>query len=601
MPHSLFPLTATTAGGTLLVLAVMLPAAGILLSFLLGGRHVERTAMLILPLNLVTTLLVLVGIRDGGEPLTYVVGGWAPPLGVTLRADGLSAAMMLTTAVVICAIGVYALADYLTPAGTREERSPFVFWPLLLGVCGAMNLVCVGGDLFTLYVALELLTFAAVPMVSLDGRAETLRAALRYLLFAIVGSILYLLGITLLYGAYGTLDIAGLSRQVQPDLATVSTLALMTTGLLAKTALFPLHLWLPPAHAGAPAAASAALSALVVKGSFFLVIRLWFDVMPGLPGHGGALILGVLGAAAIVFGGIMALHQQRLKLLVAYSTVAQIGYLFLAFPLALNAQTGRLESGAALTGGMLQVMSHATAKAGMFMAAGTIYAALGHDRIAGLAGAGRAVPLTVLAFAFGGCTLIGLPFGGAFMAKSLLLGSPAASAQWWWDWTMFAGSLLTSAYMITVMTRMLTPARTSSVARAGVPRYQEMAALGLALLSLLLGLAAFGALDIVQIGRPDAAHVALVAPQFSDAFSMAALLKAFDPVVLGCALAVGLMWRKGARATAPDEMSQSGTGSRAVRLALLDRTDAALRQWPVGSTSLLLLAIAFGAAMFAAH
>jgi multicomponent Na+:H+ antiporter subunit D len=600
MPHTAIPLAATTAGGYLLVAAVMLPVAGILLSLLCGGRHVERTAVLILPLNLAIALFVLISVWQGGEPLIYVVGGWSPPLGVALRGDGLSAVMMVTTAAVACAIAVYALADFLTPAGTIEARSSYVFWPLLLGVCGAMNLVCVGGDLFTLYVAMELLTFAAVPMVSLDGRAETLRAALRYLLFAIVGSILYLLGIALLYGSYGTLDIARLSRLVQPDFATISTLALMTTGLLAKTALFPLHLWLPPAHAGAPAAASAALSALVVKGSFFLVIRLWFDVMPALPGHDGALLLGVLGAAAIIFGGIMALRQPRLKLLVAYSTVAQIGYLFLIFPLAWNAQSGRLESGAALAGGMLQVMSHATAKAGMFMAAGTIYAAFGHDRVDQLAGAGRALPISVLAFVCGGCTLIGLPFGGAFLAKSLLLESPAASEQWWWDWIMFAGSMLTSAYVIVVMTRTLTPARMSQAACASVPRYQQMAALVLALSSLLLSLAAFGVLGIIQIGRPDEAYVVAVTPLSSDAFSIAAILKAFNPVVLGTALAIGHMWRERALAIAADDMASSGKPSHA-RLALLDRADHALRQWPVGSTSLLFLAIAFGAAMFAAH
>ena len=600
MPHTAIPLAATTAGGDLLVAAVMLPVVGILLSLLFGGRTVERLAMLILPLNLVIALLVFIDLWQSGEPLAYVVGGWTPPLGVALRADGLSAAMMVTTAAVACAIGVYARADFLTPAGVVEARSPFVFWPLLLGVCSAMNLVCIGGDLFTLYVAMELLTFAAVPMVSLDGRAETLKAALRYLLFAIAGSILYLLGITLLYGTYGTLDIARLSRLAQPDFATICTLALMTTGLLAKTALFPLHLWLPSAHAGAPAAASAALSALVVKGSFFLVIRLWFDVMPALPGSGGATILGVLGATAIIFGGIMALRQQRLKLLVAYSTVAQIGYLFLIFPLAWNAQSGRLESGAALAGGLLQVMAHATAKAGMFMAAGTIYAAFGHDRIAQLAGAGRALPISVLAFVCGGGTLIGLPFGGAFLAKSLLLESPVASEQWWWDWVMFAGSMLTSAYVVVVMTRTLTRARVSQAACASVPRYQQMTALVLALSSLLLGLAVFGVLGIIQIGRPDAAYVIAVAPRFFDVFSFAAILKAFNPVVLGTVLAIGHMWRERARAMAADAVACSGKRSPA-RLALLDQVDRALRQWPVGSTSLLFLTIAFGAAMFAAH
>lgn len=598
MHDTAIPLAAATTGGHLLVAVVMLPMAGILLSLLFGGRYVERMAMLILPLNLVTTLFVLVGLWQSGEPLAYVVGGWAPPLGVVLRADGLSATMMVTAAAVTCAIAVYACADFLTPPGIIEARLPFVFWPLLLGVCGAMNLVCVGGDLFTLYVAMELLTFAAVPLVSLDGRAETLKAALRYLLFAIVGSILYLLGVTLLYGSYGTLDIARLSQLVRPDLATISTLALMTTGLLAKTALFPLHLWLPPAHSGAPAAASAALSALVVKGSFFLVIRLWFDVMPALPGRDGTLILGVLGAAAIVFGGIMALRQRRLKLLVAYSTVAQIGYLFLLFPLALNAESARLESGAALAGGLLQVMAHATAKAGMFLAAGTIYAALGHDRIAQLAGTGRVLPTTVLAFACGGCTLIGLPPGGAFLAKSLLLESPAASAQWWWDWVMFAGSVLTSAYVVGVLMQAVTPARATLVMRTSVPRYQEATALVLACSSLLLGMAAFGALGLIQIGRPDAADVQGVTAHFSDVFSAPAMLKSFVPLLLGAVLAIGLSPRERERIAPAGGAACSGKHSR---FALLDRTDNALRQWPVGSTSLLFLAIAFGAVMFAAH
>ena len=214
-----------------------------------------------------------------------------------------------------------------------EARAPLVFWTLLMAVWGALNIVFLGSDLFNLFVALELLTFGAVPLVCLDGRAETLAAALRYLLFALLGSVLYLLGTALLYGAYGTLDIVLLSGRVRPEPATWVAAALMTVGLLAKTALFPLHLWLPPAHAGAPAPASAVLSSLVVKASFFLIVRLWFDVMPGLPSEAAGQLLGTLGAAAIVFGSVLALRQARLKLLIAYSTVAQIGYLFLLFPL----------------------------------------------------------------------------------------------------------------------------------------------------------------------------------------------------------------------------------------------------------------------------
>ena len=170
---------------------------------------------------------------------------------------------------------------------------------MLQAIWTALTLLFVGGDLFNLYVALELLTFAAVPLVCIDGRPETLAAALRYLLFALLGSVSYLLGVALFYGAYGTLDIAAAGARVQATPAVWTAAALMTAGLLAKTALFPLHLWLPPAHANAPAAASAVLSGLVVKGSFFLALRLWFYVLPALPTGRVGAVLGALGSAAI--------------------------------------------------------------------------------------------------------------------------------------------------------------------------------------------------------------------------------------------------------------------------------------------------------------
>src|SRR5262245_51902497 len=422
----------TTSGGFLLVLSVVVPVVGILLAFATGGRRAERIALATMPLGLVIAAAILVALRRADAPLVYLLGGWAPPLGLALRADGLSAVMMAITAIVIGAVGVFARADFGTPHGSVEARAPFAFWILLLAVWGALNTVFVGGDLFTLYVALELLTFAAVPLVCLDGRAETLQAALRYLIFALLGSVLYLAGTALLYGAYGTLDIVLLSARVSPNDATLVAASLMTVGLLAKTALVPLHLWLPPAHAGAPPAASAVLSGLVVKGSFFIVVRLWFDVMPGLPGPAAAQLIGALGAVAILLGSVVALRQERLKLLIAYSTLAQIGYLFLMFPLALDAGMTNGESSGALAGGMLQAMSHATAKAAMFMSAGLIYAVLGHDRITELRGVGRAQPLSVLAFALGGLALVGMPPSGAGLAKALLLQAAADLEQWWW-------------------------------------------------------------------------------------------------------------------------------------------------------------------------
>ena len=313
-------------------LAILLPALGVLLSFLIGGRRAEWIALGLMPVELAVAVAIACLVWRSGQPLVYTLAGYAPPLGIALRADGFSAVMLVTAGLIAPAAALFARANFATPQGT-EKRAPLVFWTLLQGIQAALSLIFLGGDLFNLYVGLELLTFAAVPLVCLDGRPETVAAALRYLLFALFGSVFYLLGVALIYGAYGALDIAILSARVRPEPAVWLAAGLMTAGLLAKTALFPLHLWLPPAHANAPAAASAVLSGLVVKGSFFLVVRLWFDVLAPLPGVIPGTILAALGSAAILFGSVLALRQARLKLLIAYSTVAQIGYLFLMFPL----------------------------------------------------------------------------------------------------------------------------------------------------------------------------------------------------------------------------------------------------------------------------
>lgn len=490
-----------TPGGFLLPLALMAPAIGILVAMAVGGRHAHRIALATAPLGLALAVAILLDVARSGEALEYLLGAWPPPLGVRLRADGLAAAMMLVTAVVIGATVLFAGAEFGAPPDAPEARTSFAFWPLLLGVWAGLNTVFLASDLFTLYVALELLTFAAVPLVSLDGRAATLQAALRYLLFALVGSLLYLAGIPLLYGTYGTLDITLLAAHVRLDAATLSAAALMTAGLLAKTALFPLHLWLPPAHAGAPAPASTVLSALVVKGSFFLLVRLWFDV--GLASPAGAQLLAVLGAGAILFGNVLALRQARLKMLVAYSTVAQIGYLFLMFPLAFGTASTAADGATALAGGLMQVISHATAKAAMFMSAGLVYAVLGHDRIADLAGLGRLMPMSVIAFALGGIALVGLPPSGGFLAKWLLLSVSVSTGQWWWAAVMIVGGLLTACYAVLVVVRALTAPAAPLVPKAEVPRASEAVALALAVCSVLLAFVAFLPVDLTAIGRPE--------------------------------------------------------------------------------------------------
>jgi formate hydrogenlyase subunit 3/multisubunit Na+/H+ antiporter MnhD subunit len=556
---------ATTPGGYLLVLAVMVPFAGVLAAFALGGRNAQRVALLTILAGAGIAVAVASAWLREGDALVYLLGGWIPPLGVGLRADILAVVMIPAIAVVILGIGAYACAGFATPAGVREARAPLVFWVLLLAIWGSLNLVFVSGDLFTLYVALELLTFAAVPLVSLDGKPETLRAALRYVLYALLGSVFYLLGAVLLYGAYGTLDIALLGERIESSPGVLAAAALMTVGLLAKTALFPLHLWLPPAHAGAPPAASAVLSGLVIKGSWFLVVRLWFDVLPGVVTASSAELLAAFGAGAILVGNVVALRQERLKLLVAYSTVAQIGYLFLMFPLAFDAGGAGLERGGALAGGMLQAISHAMAKAAMFMAAGLVYQALGHDRIAEFGGAARALPVTVLTFAVAGLALMGLPPSGAFAAKKLLLDAAAESGQWWWARVLDVGGFLTASYVVRVLAHAFAPAAKAIEPKAPASRLAEWAALALAITALALGLGGLGPAPFDLLPNP------LDAKEIGSSLLVLAG---------GAAVAIALGRR----------------GTVAVGTAFV-RADGVLRQWPVASLALLLAAIAFGAAL----
>ena len=552
-----------TPGGFLLVLSLVVPAAGVLLAVVAGGRHGERIALLGIPVGLGVALAIAIEVAHGGGPLVYHLGGWSPPLGIALRADWLSALMLVVSALVLGVVALNARAEFRVPDGAGETRAPFVFWILLLGIWAGLATVFLSGDLFTLYVALELLTFAAVPLVALDGRPETVRAALRYVIFAVMGSALYLGGAALLYGAYGTLDLLLLSRAVRADAPTVVAAALMTAGLLAKTALVPLHLWLPPAHAGAPAPASAVLSALVVKGSFFIVVRLWFQVMPALPGPAAARLLGGLGAVAIVFGGALALRQERLKLMVAYSTLAQLGYLFLMFPLAFDVTTGAMTYGPALEGGVLQALSHATAKAAMFMAAGLVYAALGHDRMADMGGVARAMPLTITAFALSGFALMGVFPSGAYVAKKLMLGAAGTSGQWWWELVLNGGAIFTAGYVALVLTRVLRPG--AAVVVAPVSRIAELAALFLAAMSFLLALANVGVVKN-PLALSELANTAMV-------------------IVGGVILSLLLTRRHDAARAAWNAV------------AFCERLDRTLRQWSPAGLCLLLVAVALGAAL----
>jgi len=464
------------------VMVILLPLAGALVSFLWPRRSV--------PLGLVTALAVPACVAGLGWQVAeqgvqrYAVGGWGAPLGIDLYADGLSLLLLLMTALVGLGISVYS-------SGYFERKTAAVFWPLWLFLWAALNALFLSADIFNLYVTLELLGLSAVALVALAGGADALIAAMRYLLVSLLGSLLYLLGVALLYHSFGSVDIAILAQRVEPSPAVWAAVGLMSAGLLLKTALFPLHFWLPPAHASAPAPVSALLSALVVKASFYILLRLWLEVFPPSDAAVGQL-LGVLGASAVLWGGIQALRQARLKLLIAYSTVAQLGYFFLAFPLGTSI---------AWKGALYLLLSHALAKAAMFMAAGNILRCCGHDHIVALDRVAKRLPLTLTAFTLAGISSMGLPPSGGFTGKWLLLDAALYTGQWWWALTLILGGLLAAAYVFKVVGYAFTPAEVSHEVRV-VPVRMEWTALVLALAAVLLGLGTPWLLALLDIGFP---------------------------------------------------------------------------------------------------
>jgi multicomponent Na+:H+ antiporter subunit D len=473
---------------------VLIPLAGATLAFLTGGWVAQLLGRVVGPL----TALLAIGqawqvARSGVQ--RYPLAGWGAPLGIDLYCDGLAAVMLLMTAAVCVPVGAFAARD-------RIGGPKALFWALWLFLWAALNALFLSADLFNLYVGLELLGLAAVALVALDGSRAALTSALRYLLVTLLGSLAYLLGVAICYGAFGTLDLAGLSRAVRPGPAATAAFTVMTAGLLLKAALFPLHFWLPPAHANAPTPVSAALSALVVKVPFYLLLRLRFDVFPTAVTAETDQVLGVLGAAAVLWGGCQSLLAVRLKLIVAYSTVTQMGYLFLIFPLIGAAGKGSM----AWAGAVYLALAHALAKAAIFLAVGNVRLAVGHDRLGELGVVGRAIPVSMMAIALAAVSLIGLPPSGGFTAKWMLLTAALGESAWWTVAVLLAGGLLSAAYWFRILEAAFQDPDTG--AATAVPAGCELMPLLLSLGVLSLGLIAVPVLELLRIGASPLTEVA---------------------------------------------------------------------------------------------
>ena len=472
---------------TSLLAVVAAPAAGAAATALVRGRGQRGLGLAAGVATAVAAVMLAWRVGAAGEPLT--VRG-TTPLGTDLvaTADGLAVAMVLAAS----AVGLVGALFAALESEDRPGASP-AYWPLWLLLWTALHALFLAGDLFGLYLMLELLSITGAALVSLKGEPRALVASARYYYAELVASLTFLLGLALVWGQAGTLVLDALPAELGDSGAGRLALGVLTAGLLLKVPLVPLHFWLPPAHWLAPSAVSPILSAVVVKSAFTVLLRLWFVALPAAPTAQAALLLGVLGAAAVVWGSLNALRAPHLKLLIAHSTVAQLGLLFLLPPLVLAG------AGQGWTGGVLQAVGHALPKAALLLAAVALTAGRGSDDLAATAGAAARRPVAVFAFGLAAVSLVGLPPTVGFVAKWYLLLASLETGQWWWVPLIVVGSLLTAAYLMRVLSRALGPGDPAQPRTVGPV---DLLALVLALGALALGLWPGPLLELLEVGAP---------------------------------------------------------------------------------------------------
>lgn len=461
--------------------------------YLLPSRRLRDIGPIVLAIVLLGPLWHLGTEVVTAGPLVLALGGHFAPLGIELQVDGLSLAMLWLTGIVALAVNVYVSASL--PVDAHFPATGFrALWLILWS---GLNALFLAADLFNIYVMLELTALSAVSLVVVSRGPEAVSAATRYFFFALAGSLFYLLGVALVYGQTGLLSLRVLETSSWDGPVSLLALGLMTGGLAMKAALFPVHAWLPRAHAVAPSAASAALSALVAMAGAYLIIRLWLGPFAGHWPPPLAQGMAALGTAGIVYGSIQALRQSRLKLVIAYSTVAQLGYLLLVFPIA---------SLLAWQGVVYHALSHGLAKAALFLAAGNIIHLLGNDRLTSLSRRDHRLAGSVMVMALSGISLSGLPPSGGFLGKWWLINAALESGQWWWALAAAAGGLLAAAYVFRVLRHALAEPHPDAAGDAPIannlPRRMFWPPMLLALGAIALGFAGQLLSPVIRIGMP---------------------------------------------------------------------------------------------------
>lgn len=423
------------------VLQVILPLLGAPLCLLLRRpAWIWPFAVCVTLATLAVSFALLQQVMQQGV-VSYAMGDWAPPWGIEYRVDEISALVLLIVSFIGAVVMVYAGPSVKHELPAHKQMAFYAAY--LLGLAGLLG-ISITGDIFNVYVFLEISALATYTLVSLGRDRRALTAAFQYLVMGTLGATFILIGIGLMYVMTGTLNMQDMAARL-PDVIETRTIhsafAFLTVGICLKLALFPLHLWLPNAYTYAPSAVTAFVAATATKVAIYILLRFTLTVFGAdfsfnvMPLSESLLVLSLL---AIVSASVTAIYQDNIKRMLAWSSLAQIGYIILGISFA--SVTG-------VTAGILHLFNHALMKGGLFLALGCIafrYGGVGIDNFRGL---GKTMPWTMAAIVGGGLSLIGIPLTVGFVSKWYLV--LAALEKGWWPVAGFVllGSLLSVVYV----------------------------------------------------------------------------------------------------------------------------------------------------------
>jgi multicomponent Na+:H+ antiporter subunit D len=398
--------------GGLLPLPILAPLAGAILAGFLPQRVAAWCSLLTTLLTLGAGAFILLGVLAEG-PVSYAVGGWPAPYGIVLVGDLLGAIMVCISAVVATAAALFTL---LARAALREQR---MYHPLFLLVVMALGGVFLTGDLFTLYVFMELAIISTLPLVGMAKRSVSAEASFKYAVLSALGSAVLLVCVALVYSATGTLNMADIAARpvdgAGPVLMEIAA-ALLVFVFLLKAAVFPFHFWQPDAHSAAPAPVSAMLSGILVKVGIYGLIRLQSLLIPD------ATVLRALapvGAVAVLFGGLAALANRDLKRMLAYSTISNVGFIVLALGWG----------GVGMVAALVNTVTHALIKAALFLSGGFVAERVEEHEMSRLGGVAVLSPIAATVFGLAALGIAGIPPLGGFVGKLTLLGAAGSAGD----------------------------------------------------------------------------------------------------------------------------------------------------------------------------